>query len=260
MTDDTKVTNPCGIVYLVGAGPGDPGLITVKGLNLLRCADVIAYDRLAPSALLTEARPDAELINVGKMPQKQRLDQNEINTLLIDRAKAGKTVVRLKGGDPFVFGRGGEEVLACHAAGVPCVVVPGVSSAIAVPAYAGVPVTHRHVSRAFAVVTGHEDTEGANVDYGALVSVARIGTLVILMGVSHMREIIDQLIAAGLDPDTPAICIEWGTTDHQRVVEGTAATLTQLAIDADLKPPSTTVIGAAVALRSQGLNWFDDGI
>jgi uroporphyrin-III C-methyltransferase len=256
MNDGSPVV---GTVYLVGAGPGDPGLITVKGLEALRRAEVILYDRLAPPALLQEARKDAELIDVGKLPQKQRLDQEAINALIVDRARAGLNVVRLKGGDPFVFGRGGEEALACHAAGIPFVVVPGVSSAIAVPAYAGVPVTHRNLASAFTVLTGHEDpAKGAtSLDYEALVHVARTGTLVVLMGVSHMTQIVDRLVASGLDPTTPAMCIEWGTTDRQRVVEGTLSTLPQIAFDAGLKSPATTVIGAVIRLRAKGLRWFD---
>src|SRR5205809_392249 len=146
-----------GKVFLVGAGPGDPDLITVKGLRLIRTADVIAYDRLIPQALLDEASIEAELIDVGKAPSKHRTSQDAINAILIERAQQGKIVVRLKGGDPFVFGRGGEEALACRDAGIPFEVVPGISSAIAVPAYAGIPVTHRNVSTGFAVITGHED-------------------------------------------------------------------------------------------------------
>lgn len=247
-----------GKVYLVGAGPGDPGLITVKGLNLLRTADVILYDRLIPMALLDEARPDAEKIDVGKPPHKHRIDQTEINEMLIDRAQKGLVVVRLKGGDPFVFGRGGEEALACHAAGVPFEVVPGVSSAIAVPAYAGVPVTHRNVTSAFTVFTGHEDpTKGeSSIDYAALAAAARLGTLVLLMGVSHLSQIVEKLMAQGIDKNTPALCIEWGTTTQQRIVEGTLATLAEKVQKSDIKTPALTVIGKVIELRSAGLNWF----
>lgn len=247
-----------GSVYLVGAGPGDPDLITVKGLNLLRRADVILYDRLIPMALLDEARPDAEKMDVGKLPQKQRIDQAEINALLIDRAQKGRMVVRLKGGDPFVFGRGGEEGLACAAAGVPFEVVPGVTSAIAVPAYAGVPVTHRQIASAFTVFTGHEDPSKSesSIDYDSLAAAARLGTLVLLMGVSHLPQILKKLMSAGVDPHTPALCIEWGTTPQQRIVEGTVATLAGEALKAELKPPALTVIGKVVELHSAGLRWF----
>jgi uroporphyrinogen III methyltransferase/synthase len=241
-----------GTVYLVGAGPGDPGLITVKGLELLRRADVVIYDRLAPPELLAEARPDAELIDAGKQPQKHRLDQAEINALLIDRASQGLTVVRLKGGDPFVFGRGGEEAAACRDAGIPFAVVPGVTSATAAPAYAGIPVTHRGVSTAFTVLTGHEDPDGdaSRIDYEALVKLG--GTLVLLMGMTYLPNIVERLLAAGMPPETPTASIEWGTTPRQRVVEATLATVVERA--ADLQPPTTTVIGAVAGL---GLRWFE---
>lgn len=244
-----------GTVYLVGAGPGDPDLITVKGLRLLQRADVIAYDRLIPQQLLAEARPDAELIDVGKTPYRRGITQEEINDILVNHALAGFSVVRLKGGDPFVFGRGGEEALACAAAGVPFEVVPGVTSAVAVPAYAGIPVTNRNVSPAFTVFTGHEDPSkpDTQVDYEAL---ARVGTLVLLMGLGKLAGITERLMAAGMPPDTPAAAIEWGTTERQRVVEGTVSTLPDLAIAAGLETPVTTVIGAVAALPDAGLRWF----
>ena len=247
-----------GKVYLVGAGPGDPGLITVKGLNLIQRADVILYDRLIPHELLTEVRSDAECIDVGKLPTKHRLSQDEINHLLIEHAQQGKMVVRLKGGDPFVFGRGGEEALACHAANIPFEVVPGISSAIAVPAYAGVPVTHRQVASAFTVFTGHEDPTKpeSSIDYAALAAAARLGTLVLLMGVSHLQEVISRLLAEGIVPETSAICIEQGTTPQQRLVEGTLATLPEKVRTAGLQAPALTVIGAVVDLRALGLAWF----
>ncbi len=247
-----------GKVYLVGAGPGDPGLITVKGLKLLQQADVVLYDRLIPVELLDETRTDAECIDVGKLPTKHRLSQDEINRLLIEHAQQGKLVVRLKGGDPFVFGRGGQEALACYTAGIPFEVVPGVSSAIAVPAYAGVPVTHRHVASAFTVFTGHEDPTKpeSSIDYAALAAAARLGTLVLLMGVSHLQEITARLLAEGIAPDTLAICIEWGTTPKQRLVEGTLATLAEKVRTARLQAPALTVIGAVVNLRTLGLAWL----
>lgn len=255
----TKQAVSVGTVYLVGAGPGDPGLITAKGLHALRLADVVMYDRLVSLALLEDARSDAELIDVGKLPQKHRYSQDEINRVMIERAQRGLNVCRLKGGDPFVFGRGGEEALACHEAGVPFVVVPGVSSAVAVPAYAGIPVTHRNVSSSFVVFTGHEDPtkENSSIDYDALASAAKHGTLVALMGVKHLPAISEHLIAAGLAADTPAICIEWGTTERQRSVEGTLATLPALAAASQIESPALTVIGAVVNLRNQGLRWFD---
>jgi uroporphyrin-III C-methyltransferase len=185
-----------GKVYLVGAGPGDPGLMTVRGVQLVRRADVILYDRLIPLEILDEARHDAELIDVGKRQHDHRVPQPDINALLVERALRGALVVRLKGGDPFVFGRGGEEALACHAAGVSFEVVPGVSSAIAVPAYAGVPVTHRGVSTAFTVFTGHHDPtdSGSQVDYAALAAAGRLGTLVLLMGATYLQKIVGRLV------------------------------------------------------------------
>jgi len=243
-----------GTVYLIGAGPGDPELITVKGLKLLQRADVVVYDRLAPHELLSEARSDAELIDAGKQPTKHRLDQADINALLIDRARQGLNVARLKGGDPFVFGRGGEEAIACREAGIPFVIVPGISSAIAVPAYAGIPVTHRGLSTSFTVLTGHEapDSEASSIDYAALVKLG--GTLVLLMGISHLPRIVEHLLAGGLAPDTPAVSVEWGTTDHQRTISATAATIAERA--ADLQSPTTTIIGAVAGLN---LHWFIPG-
>lgn len=240
-----------GIVYLVGAGPGDPDLITVKGLNVLRRADVVIYDRLAPRELLAQARPDAELIDGGKQPHKHRMSQDEINALILDRARQGLTVVRLKGGDPFVFGRGGEEAIVCRDARIPFVVVPGVSSAIAVPAYAGIPVTHRHVATSFTVLTGHEnpDSDANSINYEALVKLS--GTLVFLMGVNHLPRIVERLLDAGLAPATPAVSIEWGTTAQQQTVTATVATIAERA--AHLAPPTTTVIGAVAGLD---LTWF----
>ena len=250
-----------GVVYLIGAGPGDPGLITVKGLNALRSADVIIYDRLAPAELLAEAKPGAELIDAGKRADNHTLSQREINRYLIDNARAGKIVARLKGGDPFVFGRGGEEAEACRAAGIPFVVVPGVSSAIAVPAYAGIPVTHRDMTSVFAVITGHADPEASgnpgsgqtSLDYSAL---ARIGTLVILMGVAHLGNIAAALIVAGRDPSTPAACIERGTTNRQRTIRGTLATIADQAAQANLQAPAVIVIGEVAALHDS-LHWWE---
>jgi uroporphyrin-III C-methyltransferase len=239
-----------GTVYLVGAGPGDPDLITRKGLRLIQEADVIVFDRLIPFELLDEARPDAELINAGKEPKKQRRSQDDINTILVDRALAGKSVLRLKGGDPFVFGRGSEEALACLAVGVPFEVIPGVSSAIAVPAYAGIPLTHRELSRSFTVLTGH-DADGIN--YEALAQLG--GTIVILMGVASLRQICQGLIGAGLAAHCPAAVVEWGTVASQRVIEATVATLPDLA--ADIQSPAITIIGDVVNLRGEGVRWFD---
>jgi uroporphyrin-III C-methyltransferase len=240
-----------GFVYLVGAGPGHPELITVRGLRALQQADVVAYDRLVHPDLLQEASPYAELINVGKIPGQQRISQAEINRLLVDRAQKGYTVVRLKGGDPFVFGRGGEECLALRAAGISYEVVPGVSSAVAAPAYAGIPVTHRHLARSFTVVTGHTaGAETADLDWCAL---ARLDTLIFLMGVSNLPRISRELIKHGRSPDTPAALVRCGTTEVQRVAVGTLATISDRA--QGIQPPAAIIIGEVVGLQPQ-LDWF----
>jgi uroporphyrin-III C-methyltransferase len=246
-----------GKVYLVGAGPGDPDLITRKGLRLIQTADVIIYDRLIPAGLLDEARPDAERINAGKLPTKHRLSQDVINELIVSHAQRGKMVVRLKGGDPFVFGRGSEEALVCRQADIPFEIVPGISSSYAVPAYAGIPLTHRHVSSAFTVITGHEDPTKpqVSIQYDAVAQMG--GTIVILMGVSRLPQIMARLIAGGLDPQTPAASIEWGATERQRVIVGAVATLPDLCSAADIQSPATTIIGAVVNLREEGARWFD---
>jgi uroporphyrin-III C-methyltransferase len=248
MHNDDFSTN--GIVYIVGAGPGDPGLITVKGLNCLRRADVVLYDRLSASELLEEVPAYAEVINVGKEPKRHRRSQAEINALLIEKARAGKIVVRLKGGDPFVFGRGGEECQALATAGIRYEVIPGVSSVIAVPAYAGIPVTQRGVTTAFTVVTGHTGGSDSSIDWE---SVSQTGTIVFVMGVEHLPEIIDQLVAHGRPPDTPAAVIADGTTQRQRVVVGTLSDVVQKA--QDVCPPALLIVGEVVRLREQ-IDWF----
>ncbi len=244
-----------GTVYLVGAGPGDPGLITVRGLAYLRQADVIVYDRLSPVALLDEARPDAEQIYAGKRAGHHALPQEEINDLLVGKAREGKTVVRLKGGDPFVFGRGGEEAEACVAAGVPFVIVPGVTSAVAVPAYAGIPVTDRRLTSTLAVVTGHkkDGVEDGNLDWESL---AQVDTLVFLMGVTNLPHIVGRLAAAGRSRETPVALVRWGTTPRQQVVTGTLANIVERVQQADLHPPAVIVVGEVVNLRDR-FRWFD---
>ena len=239
-----------GIVYIVGGGPGDPGLITVKGLDCLRRADVVLYDRLVAQELLREASAHAEMIDVGKEPRRHRRSQAEINTLLIEKARAGKIVVRLKGGDPFVFGRGGEECQAMAEAGVQYEVVPGVSSAVAVPAYAGIPVTQRGVTTAFTVVAGHTGASDSTIDWEA---VSRIGTIVFLMGVEHLPEIVLQLIAHGRASNTPVALIQEGTTPNQLVVTGTLADIVEKA--RELRPPAVLIVGEVVRLQEQ-LQWF----
>jgi uroporphyrin-III C-methyltransferase len=235
-----------GMVYLVGAGPGDPELITVRGLRCLRQADVVVYDRLVDRRLLAEAPPAARRVYAGKSPGRQALRQEEINALLVRQARAGRVVVRLKGGDPFVFGRGGEEALACAAAGVAWEVVPGVTSAAAVPALAGIPLTQRGVAGSFAVVTGHCAGED-RLDWAAL---ARLDTLVVLMGAARLGEIAAILRAHGKPPGTPAAVVENGTREGERVLTGTLADIAELAAVAGLRSPATAVFGEVVRLRS----------
>jgi len=235
-----------GAVHLVGGGPGDPGLITSRGLDLLRSADVVVHDRLIGAAVLAEARADAELIDVGKGPGHAPYSQEEINDLLVARARRSHTVVRLKGGDPFVFGRGSEEAAACRKAGVPVYVVPGVTSAIAAPAAAGIPVTARGLARSFAVVTAHgAGPDSAEVDVRAL---AGVDTLVVLMGRAGLGSFTAQLLGAGRDPATPAACIQSATTPEQRVTRGTLGTIAADAERDGLENPMVTVIGAVAAL------------
>jgi uroporphyrin-III C-methyltransferase len=245
-----------GKVYLVGAGPGDPELITVKGLRCLRAAEVVIYDRLVNPVLLEEVPASAQRLFVGKQPGRCSLRQEEINALLVEHARLGRTVVRLKGGDPFVFGRGGEEALALVEAGIAFEVVPGISSAIAVPAYAGIPVTHRNRSGALTIVTGHETPEhdAPLVDWEAL---ARLdGTLVILMGVATLPAIRQKLMQAGMDPATPAAVIEQGTIAHQRTVRAPLAEIVERVTAADLRSPAVVVIGRVVDLGAL-LSWFE---
>ena len=237
-------------VYLVGAGPGDPGLLTVRGAELLATADVVVHDRLSAAGLLDLAPPGAERIDVGKAPNGPSVPQERINDLLVEHGLAGREVVRLKGGDPFVFARGAEEAGALAAAGVPYEVVPGITSAIAAPAYAGIPVTMRYSSTNFTVVTGHEDPakQRTDVDWEAIARVG--GTIVVLMGVANLPRITERLLAGGLPPDTPAAAVRWGTRADQHTVRATLATLHQQ----HLRSPSTIVIGDVAAQR---LDWFE---
>jgi uroporphyrinogen III methyltransferase/synthase len=244
------------MVYLVGAGPGDPGLITAKGLAVLRRAQVVVYDQLASPELLKEVPAEAEIIYVGKKAGVHAVPQEGINDLLVARAKAGLTVVRLKGGDPFVFGRGGEEAEELAKAGVPFEVVPGVTAAVAVPAYAGIPVTHRRYTTLVTFVTGHEDPakEASTIPWEALGK--NPGTLVFLMGVKNLPEICRQLVDQGRDPQTPAAVIERGATLSQRTVTGTLTDIAPLAREAGIKPPAILVVGGVVELR-QTLKWWE---
>ncbi len=245
------------MIYLVGSGPGDPGLFTVKGVRCMEEADAVVYDRLAPESLLAYAKSDAELVYVGKKPGNPSMSQEEINARLVELGLAGKTVVRLKGGDPYIFGRGGEEALALLEAGLPFEVVPGVTSGVAAPAYAGIPVTHRGISTSVAFVTGHEDpTKGyQDVDWKKLANGA--DTLVLYMGIGRLREISGELIAAGKSPDTPAACVRWGTLPEQQTVTGTLGDIADRIAAANLKPPAITVVGDVVSLRESGLEWYE---
>ena len=245
-----------GVVYLVGAGPGDPGLMTARSLELIAAADVILHDRLIPSGALDGARDDAELVYVGKRPGDAAMPQSEIEELLVAKAKEGRSVVRLKGGDPFVFGRGGEEAEALSAAGVAFEVVPGVTSGVAAPAYAGIPVTHRDDAGAVAFVTGHEDPakEESAIDWDAL---ARFpGTLVLYMGVGRAAAISRALIEAGRNPDEPAAAVERGTLPEQRSVVSTLAGLPGEIEASEIRPPAILLVGD-VAGRTDAIGWLE---
>jgi uroporphyrinogen III methyltransferase/synthase len=243
-----------GRVYLVGAGPGDPGLLTARALSLIATADVILYDRLIPAAALDGARADAELLFVGKEGGGARVPQEETEALMVERARAGKEVVRLKGGDPFVFGRGGEEALTLRAAGISFEIVPGVTAGVAASAYAGIPVTHRGLASAVALVTGHEDPDKdeAAIDWRALADFP--GTLVFYMGLGRLAQIADSLIAAGRSPEEPAAVVQAGTLPTQRAVTGTLQTVPEIARREGLSPPAITVVGPVAALAEQ-LSW-----
>lgn len=259
------ISGRSGTVYLIGAGPGDPGLLTLRGRELLAAADVVVYDRLLHPAVLGHTRPDAERIYVGKSSARHAMRQEEINHLIVDRAQQGQNVARLKGGDPFVFGRGGEEAEACAAAGVGFIVVPGVTSAIAAPAYAGIPVTHRDCASSFAVITGHERDAAGEAggrtpgvpeqrrDWTAIANAA--DTLIFLMGVEALPEIAGRLQQHGRSAETPVALIEWGTWSRQRVVAATLGTIVERAAAECLRPPAVCVVGDVVALR-ETLEWF----
>lgn len=249
--------NTTGKVYLVGAGPGDPGLFTLKGVECMRRADVIVYDYLAGKPLLVHAAPDAELIYVGKKGGDHTMQQDDICRLLVEKGLAGHTVTRLKGGDSFIFGRGGEEALALREAGVPFEVVPGISSAYAVPAYAGIPVTHRGLTTDVAFITGHEDPtkEESTIKWDKIST--GIGTLVFLMGVKNLPYIVEKLVANGRDPKTPVALIRWGTTPRQETLTGTLTDIVELVKERGFKAPAITIVGEVVSLREK-LHWFED--
>ncbi|MBM4053833.1 MAG: uroporphyrinogen-III C-methyltransferase [Planctomycetes bacterium] len=243
------------IVYLVGAGPGDPRLITVKGLECIKKADVIVYDYLVNVELLKAARPEAEMIYVGKQGSAHTLEQDDINMLLVKKALEDKIVTRLKGGDPYIFGRGGEEALVLKEYKIPFEVIPGITAAIATPNYAGIPVTHREFTSTFGLITGHEDPtkNESSIDWSKIST--GIGTLAFYMGVKNLPYITTQLMKHGRSGDTPVAVIRWGTTFRQETVVGTLSTIVEKA--KNIKPPAITIVGEVVTLRDQ-LNWFEN--
>jgi len=245
-----------GKVYLVGAGPGDPGLLTLRGRELLEKAEVIIYDRLASPRIMEFANPAAEKIYVGKRVGKHVANQHEINDLILEKAKQGKRVVRLKGGDPFIFGRGGEEAQILAENGIQFEIVPGVTSAIAVPAYAGIPLTHRSYTASVAFITGHRrfDSNEADVDWEGLAK--GVGTLVFLMGMTNLPNITENLIRFGRSPDTPVAVIRWGTTPLQESITGTLSDIAQKVKEAGFKPPAIIVVGDVCKVRDK-INWFE---
>jgi uroporphyrinogen III methyltransferase/synthase len=244
------------MVYLVGAGPGDPGLLTMRAAELLARAEVVIYDGLVNPQLLRRARPGAEIIYGGKHDRTRAVSQDELNGLLLAKAREGKCVVRLKGGDPYVLGRGGEEALLLAEQGIPFEVVPGVSSVEGVTCYAGIPLTHRQFCAGYSVVTGHDANTSPNhaADWRPIAQTP--GTLVILMGLANLRAIAEALVSGGRGPDTPAAVISWGTMPRQKTVVGTLADIVQRTTDAAIKPPAITVVGEVVRLREK-LNWFE---
>ena len=256
MTNSQQPTanSQAGSVTLVGAGPGDPGLITVAGLEALRGADVVLHDALAPRALLREAPAGAEVRDIGKRSGAHSMTQQQIEALMLERAREGKRVVRLKGGDPFVFGRGSEELRACREAGVPCTVVPGVTSAIGAFAYAGIPVTHRGLAGAFMVINARSLTDGSTSWRAA----AEVDTLVLLMGAENLGECAERLLAEGRAPETPAASVQWGTRPDQRLATGTLAGIAERVAEAGLTAPLVTVVGPVAGLAGE-LAWFDPG-
>lgn len=254
-TRGVATTDAVGKVFLVGAGPGATELLTLRGRDLLTACDVVIYDNLIDLDILRFAPPGAERIYVGKIGRLRHTSQSDINDLLVQHARAGKQVVRLKGGDPFLFGRGGEEALALHNAGIPFEVVPGVSAALAVPAYAGIPLTHRDASSSVAIFTGASAGNGS-LDVKALTELSGADTIVILMGVAHLREIAERLIATGRDVNTPVAVIRWGTYDAQQTIIGTLQSIAGEAEKHNLRSPAVIVIGEVVRLREQ-IKWFE---
>ena len=250
------MTQTRGKVYLIGAGPGDPGLITVKAKECIQAADVVVYDYLASPFLLDYARKDAEIIYVGKKGGDHTLTQDKINLLLVEKAREGKSVARLKGGDPFVFGRGGEEAQELLSYGISYEVIPGVTSAVAAPAYAGIPVTHRDHTSFVSFITGHERPDKKESRMQWDIFAKSDATLVFLMGVKNLSNIVTKLMEHGKPSDTPVALVRWGTTTRQQTVTGTLATIVDEVEKAGLKSPAIIVVGHVVSLRDE-LTWFD---
>ncbi len=246
-----------GFVYLIGAGPGDPGLLTLKGRDCIARADVILYDYLAHHGLLTHARPETELVYAGKVGGLHNQGQEQINEMLVEKARQGKVVARLKGGDPFIFGRGGEECEALVAAGIPFEIVPGITAAVGAAAYAGIPLTHREYTASVTLVTGHEfhGKETTGIDWPSLAN--GTGTLVFYMGMKNLPRIAANLLENGRSPETPVALVRWGTRPEQEVLTGTLATIYQLARQRNFKAPAVTIVGEVVQLR-ETLRWFDN--
>ncbi|PFE04156.1 uroporphyrinogen-III C-methyltransferase [Bacillus cereus] len=244
-----------GKVYIVGAGPGDPDLISVKGVKCIKQADVILYDRLVNKELLSYAKPNADLIYCGKLPNYHTMKQETIHAFLVKYAKKGKIVTRLKGGDPFVFGRGGEEAEVLAKQGIPFEIVPGITAGIAASAYAGIPVTHRDASASFAVVTGHRK-DGAEEEVKWENLAKGVDTLAVYMGVSNLPYICEQLLKHGKEEDTPVAIVEWGTTSSQRTITGTLGTIVTIAGNEQIQNPSMIVIGEVVRFREK-IHWFE---
>ena|SRR3989304_4865384 len=253
------VSSMIGRVILVGAGPGDPGLLTVKGKEYLQKADVVIFDRLGTRGILQYCNPNAELIYVGKSPNKHTLPQEDINRLLIEKAQAGKLVIRLKGGDPFVFGRGGEEAEALSEAGIPYEIVPGVSSAIAVPAYAGIPVTHRDYASSVAIITGHErESRGFLSEKWKAIATAA-DTIIFVMCISSLKDIVSNLLAGGRSPSSPVAVIASGTQPQQKTITGTLGDIVDKVAAEGILHPAIAIVGDVVTLRPK-LQWFENNI
>jgi len=244
-------------VYLTGAGPGDPSLLTLKAKRAIEKADVILYDRLANNRFLEYASSESEKIYVGKKAKNHHYTQSEIETLMIEKVKVGKTICRLKGGDPFVYGRGGEEALKLKEAGIDFEIIPGISSSLAVPLYAGIPLTQRHLASSFAVITGHEaaDKEKSTIDIEKIA--AAVDTLVVLMGVGKLAQTVERVLTAGKSPGTPVALVRWGSRSKQQTITGTLANIVQKVEQANFKPPAVIVIGSVVNLRKE-LSWFEN--